>query len=148
MNKITVNKRAYFDYEILNTYEAGIGLFGFEVKSVKSGRANLAGSFAIIKGNEAFLLNASIPPYQPKNAPEDYDPARTRKLLLHKAEIKELIGKTREKGLTLVALRLYNKKGKVKILLGLARHKKTADKRELIKKREAKREIERTLKWG
>lgn len=144
--KETVNKRAYFDYEILDTYEAGVGLFGFEVKSAKAGRANLVGSFAVIKGSEAFLLNASISAYQPKNAPQDYNPERTRKLLLHKTEIKELIGKTQEKGLTLVALKLYNKRGKVKVLLGLARHKKTQDKRELIKKREAKREIERVMK--
>ncbi|MBI2056588.1 MAG: SsrA-binding protein SmpB [Candidatus Sungbacteria bacterium] len=146
MKEATVNKRAYFDYEILDTYEAGIELFGFEAKSAQKGRANLVGSFAVIKNNEAWLLNASIPAYQPKNTPQDYNPERTRKLLLHKAQIKELIGKTQQKGLTLVSLKLYNKNGKIKVLLGLARHKKTRDKRETIKKREAEREIERAMK--
>ncbi len=146
MADIISNRRAYFDYEILETYEAGMELFGFEVKSVKAGRGNLSGCFAVIRGNEAYLLSATIPAYQPKNAPKDYDPTRTRRLLLHKSEIKELLGKTAQKGLTLVPLKLYNKNGKVKILLGLARHKKSGDKRETIKKRDTEREINRTMK--
>ena len=146
MNEIAVNRRAYFDYEILETYEAGIELFGFEVKSVKAGRMNLAGSFVVMKDARPELLNASIPPYQPKNAPADYDPARSRRLLLHKAEIKELIGKTSQKGLTIIPLKVYNKRNRVKLLIGMARHKKAQDKRETIKKREAAREIDRTLK--
>lgn len=140
-----VNRRVYFDYEILETYEAGVELFGFEVKAVKTGHMNLAGSYAVIRNNEAWLLNATIPPYQPKNAPPDYDPTRSRRLLLHKAEIKELIGKAAQKGLTIVPLKVYTKRGRVKILVGLAKHKKKADKREIIKRREAEREIKRSL---
>ena len=146
MPDIISNRRAYFDYEILETYEAGMELFGFEVKSVKTGHGNLSGCFAVIRNNEAYLLSATIPAYQPKNAPKDYDPTRTRRLLLHKSEIKELLGKTAQKGLTLVPLKLYNKNGKVKILLGLARHKKSGDKRETIKKRDTEREINRAMK--
>ena len=146
MTVLTENRRARFDYEILETYEAGIELYGFEVKSIKTGRGNLTGSFAVIKNNEVFLLNANVPPYQPKNAPGDYDPQRTRRLLLKKSEIKELFGKTTQKGLTIVPLKAYTKRGKIKILLGLARSKKKADKREIIKRRETQREIERTLK--
>ena len=146
MTDIISNRRAYFDYEILETHEAGMELFGFEVKAIKSGHGNLSGCFAVIRGQEAYLLGATIPPYQPKNAPKDYDPQRTRRLLLHKSEIKELTGKTAQKGLTLVPLKLYNKNGKIKILLGLARHKKSGDKRETIKKRETEREMARETK--
>src|SRR3989344_3607478 len=106
---ITINKRAYFDYEILETFETGVELFGFEVKSVKNGQINLAGSYAIIRGGEVWLINADIPAYQPKNAPEDYDSKRSRRLLLRKKEIGTLIGRTVEKGLTLVPLRVYTK---------------------------------------
>ena len=107
---------------------------------------NLAGSYVVIRGNEAWLLNASIPPYQPANAPNTYDALRTRRLLLHKAEIKKLIGRTSEKGLTIVPLKVYNKKTRIKLLIGLARHKNIRDKRETIKRRQAQREIERTIK--
>ena len=140
---IATNKRAYFDYEILETYEAGIELKGFEVKSIKTGRINLAGSHVIIRNNQAWLLNADIPPYQPKNTPDDYDSKRTRRLLLKKSEIKNLIGRTSEKGLTLVPLRVYTKHQKVKVEIGLGKSRKKADKRELIKKREVEREIKR-----
>lgn len=142
---ITTNKRAYFDYEILETYEAGIELRGFEVKAIKSGRINLAGSYAIIRNNQVWLLNADIPPYQPKNTPVDYDSKRTRRLLLKKSEIKNLIGRTQEKGLTLVPLKVYTKGkfGRIKIEIGLGKSRKKADKRELIKKREVEREIKR-----
>ena len=139
------NRRAYFDYEILETYEAGIELSGLEVKSIKSGKAIIAGAFAIIRGSELFLVNADIPPYQMNNTPKEYDPTQTRKLLLRRSEIHSLIGKMQDK-LTLVAIKLYNENGLVKLLVGLARGKKKADKREAIKKRETKREIERTLK--
>lgn len=140
---ITTNKRAYFDYEILETLEAGIELKGFEVKAIKTGRINLAGAFAIIKNNQIWLLNADIPAYQPKNAPIDYDSKRTRRLLLNKSEIKNLIGRTQEKGLTLTPLKVYTKgeNGKIKIEIGLAKSRKKADKRELIKKRDMKREF-------
>ena len=146
MSNAYVNKKAYFDYEILETYEAGIELFGFEVKSIKTGRLNLTGTFVVIKNEEAWLLNANIPAYQPQNSPPDYNPDRSRRLLLHKSEIKELIGKSVQKGLTLVPLRVYTKKNRIKILVGLGRYKKKIDKREDIKKREAARDIERKLK--
>lgn len=146
MSELSVNRRATYDYEILQTYEAGLSLLGFEVKAVKAGRMTLAGAFAVIRGNEAWLLNASISPYQQKNTPESYDPSRSRRLLLHRAEIKELIGAVAQKGLTVVPLKVYSSHGIVKISLGLARHKKAGDKRQTIKKREASREIEREIK--
>lgn len=140
------NKRVRFDYEIIETYEAGIELRGFEVKAVRSGKINLAGSYVVVKDNQMWLLNTDIPPYQPKNTPPDYNPKRTRRLLLRKEEIKELIGKTHEKGLTLLPLKVYNKGRVIKVEIGLGRHKKKTDKREAIKKREVEREIRRTLK--
>jgi len=145
MSIITQNKKAYFDYEILETLEAGIELKGYEVKAIKTGRINLAGSYVIIKNNQAWLLNADIPAYQPKNTPENYNPKRTRRLLLNKSEIKSLIGRVREKDLTLMPLKVYTKAkiGRIKIEIGLAKSRKKFDKRELIKKREAKREIKR-----
>lgn len=147
-NELAVNKRLYFDYEVLETYEAGMELRGFEVKAIKSGRMSLAGSFAVIRGNEAFLLNAVISPYQAANTPAGYEPERTRRLLLKKSEIQELIGKTAQKGLTLVPLKAYTKRSRVKILIGLCRHKKQHDKRETIKKRESNREIARVMQRG
>lgn len=140
------NKKAYYDYEILEKLEAGIVLKGQEVKSVKLGRMSLDGAYAIIRGGELYLLNAHIPPYQPANIHQHYDPARIRKLLLHKKELEKLYGQTAQKGLTLLPLRVYTKDGFIKIELGLARHKKKRDKRELIKKRSAKREMSRALK--
>lgn len=145
MPAIAENKRAYFDYVISKTYEAGLELFGFEVKAIKTGRANLTGSYVVVRNSEAFLVNADIPPYQPKNAPADYDPKRSRRLLLRREEIKELLGARTSHGLTVVPLKLYNRNGKIKLEIGLARHKKKADKRETIKKREAEREA-RTAK--
>lgn len=146
MPELSSNKRIRFDYGILDEYEAGIELFGFEVKSAKDHRMSLAGAFVVLRGNEAWLLNASIPPYQAKNTPQNYEPERTRRLLLRKSEIRELIGKSAQKGLTIVPIHVYTKQGRIKILIGVARHKKTKDKRETIKKREASREIARTLK--
>ena len=146
MKTLAENKKARFDYAILETIEAGIVLSGFEVKAVKSGKMNLTGSYANVRGNGVWLINASIQPYQPANAPKDYDPDRTRHLLLTKKEIKQLIGKEHESGLTLVPLRAYIKGRLVKLELGLARHKKKTDKREVTKKREADREINRALK--
>ena len=145
---ITTNKRAYFDYQILETYEAGIELFGFEVKAIKTGRINLAGSYAVIRNNEIWLLNADIPAYQPKNAPEDYSPKRTRRLLLKKSEIKNLIGRTQEKGLTLLPLKVYTKgrKNLIKIEIGLGKSRRKTDKRELIKTREVKSEMRQVIK--
>ncbi len=148
MKIIQKNKKAYFDYKILEKFEAGISLTGNEVKSIRLGKISLKGSYVVIKNEEAFLINCNIPPYQPANAPENHDPERTRRLLLRKKEIRYLIGKTKQKGLTLVPLRVYNKKGKIKIEIGLVKGKKKPDKREKIKKREQEREIRRALKNG
>lgn len=146
MGVLSENKKAHFNYEILEKIEAGIALIGQEVKSIKTGRINLAGSYVGLANNELFLIGANVPPYQPKNAPPDYLPERPRKLLLKKQEINYLIGKIKEKGLTLVPLRIYTKKAKIKIEFGIARGKKKADKRDSIKKRALNKEIERELK--
>ncbi|PIS34742.1 MAG: SsrA-binding protein [Parcubacteria group bacterium CG08_land_8_20_14_0_20_43_9] len=140
------NKKAFFDYSPVETFEAGIVLNGYEVKSIKLGRANLQGSFVVIKDEEPYLLNASVPPYQPNNTPKNYHDRRTRKLLLNKSEIKQLIGKSAQKGLTLVPLRMYTKQGKIKIEIAIAKHKGKADKREVLKKRAAEKDIRRALK--
>ncbi|MBZ9572849.1 SsrA-binding protein SmpB [Patescibacteria group bacterium] len=147
MEKIIVeNKKAYFNYQILEKFKAGIVLIGQEVKAIKSGKISLRGSFVVLRDEEIFLIGANIPPYQPKNAPKDYNPQRSRKLLLKKVEIKHLIGKAHQKGLTMVPLRVYTDKGKIKLEFAIARGKKKFDKRELIKKREIEREIQRALK--
>ena len=143
---LSENRKAYFDYEILETYEAGVVLTGQEVKSIKSGRANLTGSYVLIKPEGAILLNAQIPPFQPKNLPDGYDPLRTRQLLLNKKEINYLLNKAKEGGLTIVPLSIYDKGRRIKLAIGLARHKKARDKRETIKRRETDREVRRTLK--
>lgn len=140
------NKKAYFNYQILEEFEAGIILIGQEVKSIKLGRVNLKGSYVVLKDEEPYLIGANIPPYQPKNAPPDYNPERTRKLLLNKSEIKRLIGKTKEKGLALIPLKIYTKNAKIKLAFGIGKGKRKADKREIIKKREAEREIKKELK--
>ena len=142
------NKKAYFNYQILEKFEAGLVLIGQEVKSIKSGRVNLAGSYVVIKNGEAYLIGCNVPPYQPKNAPPDYNPGRSRKLLLKKAEIKHLIGKSRQKGLTLMPLRMYTKRGRIKLEFSITKGKKEIDKRELIKKRETERKIKRAIRGG
>ena len=146
MRILAENRKALFDYEILEKFEAGIVLQGQEVKSIRLGRMNLAGAYIVPRNEEFFLIGATVPPYQPKNVSLDYDPKRSRKLLLKKSEIKYIIGKSQERGLTLIPLRVYTGKRKIKIEFGLARGRKTANKKELIKKRDAKREIERELK--
>lgn len=140
------NKKATFNFEILEKIEAGIALRGFEVKSIKTGQGSLLGSYVIVRGNEAFLVEANIPPYQPANAPDSYDPERLRKLLLHKKEIDTLLGAEKQKGLTIIPLSMYNKGGKIKVEIGIARGKKKHDKRETIKKRDVDRDIARELK--
>ena len=145
IKNLTENRRARYDYEILETYEAGLVLYGFEVKAIKTGHISLKGSYVIIKNNEAYLLNAFIHPYQPANVPKDYNPERTRKLLLNKSEIRSLIGKSKQKGLTLIPLRLYTKRGKIKLEFGIGKGKRKIDKREKIKKREVEREIQRKM---
>jgi len=143
---IAENRKAYFNYEILDRFEAGISLVGQEVKSLKTRGVNLAGSYVMVRNEELFWVGAKIPAYQPKNAPSDYDVERSRKLLLRKNEIKKLLGKAKEKGLTLIPLRVYSKNAKIKLEFGLAKGKKEIDKRELIKKREIQKDIERELK--
>jgi len=149
MRILAENKKAYFNYEILEKFEAGVSLIGQEVKSIKTRGVNLAGSYVIIKENEeVYWIGVRISPYQPKNLPPGYNPERPRKLLLKKSEIKYLIGKSKQKGLTLIPLRVYTKDGKIKVEFGIGKGKKKFDKRELIKKRETEREIEKVLKRG
>jgi len=143
MKTLATNKKAHFDYEILEKIEAGIILSGIEAKAVKTGKADLSGSFAIIRNNKISLVNCSISPYQPKNINFIYESDRTKKLLLNKKEIEYLIGKIKQKNLTLIPLRMYTKHGLVKVELGLAKGKKKFDKRETIKKRETKRNVDR-----
>ena len=140
------NRKAHFNYEVVDKYEAGIELLGFEVKSIKSGRAILAGAFAIVRGVEVYLMNMQIPPYQVGNTPLDYDPTRTRKLLLSKKQIKELQTEDSKKGLTLVPLSLYSKGRLIKVELAIVKGKRNYDKRENIKKRETDIEIRREYK--
>lgn len=140
------NPKATYDYEILERLEAGIELFGFEVKSLRGKHGSLKGAHVVVRGNEASLLNANIPAYQPKNTPDSYDPTRTRRLLLARRETAKLAGLIKEKGLTVIPLSVYNKGRYIKLSLGVARGKKKYDKRDTIKKREADREIRRTLK--
>ena len=140
------NRKARFNYEILEKYETGIELLGTEVKSVRGGQMSLEGAFVIIRGGEAFLINANIPPYQPKNSPKDYDPLKNRKLLLTKKEITELAGSEKNKSLTIVPISVYNKNRKIKIEIALVKGKKKFDKRETIKKRDTDREIRREIK--
>lgn len=145
MESLSENRRAGFDYEILETYEAGLELLGSEVKAAAGGRANLAGSYAIIRGGEAFLVGMDIPPYQAKNTPEDYDSQRVRKLLLNREEIDELVGRVQQERLTLVGLKLYKKGPRIKLLLGLGKSRQKADRREHLKRKEADREIRKRL---
>lgn len=146
MAALAENRKVYFDYEILEKFEAGLVLSGAEVKSIKSGRMNLVGAYVNLHNGELYLIGSSVAPYQPKNQPADYDPARSRKLLLKKQEISYLTGKIKQKGLTLVPLKVYNKGRRVKIEIAIARGKKQYDKRAVISKREAARKIERELK--
>ncbi len=146
MNTYASNRRAVFDYNILEIIEAGIELTGFETKAVRLGRINISGSYAIIKNNQLWLLNAAISPYQPQNLPPGFSGERTKRLLLKKKEIKSLIGRTKEKGLTLVPLKVYSRGEWIKIGIALARKKLKSDKREIIKKKEIKKEISKFLK--
>ena len=143
---VSTNRKAYHDYFIEETYEAGITLLGTEVKSLREGKANLKDSYALIKGNEIFLLNCHISPYSHGNI-QNHDPLRTRKLLLHRKEINKLWGKLTQKGLTLIPLKIYfTKNGKAKVEIGLCKGKKQYEKREVLKEKEARREIERHLR--
>jgi len=137
---IASNRRARFEYQIEEVFEAGISLQGSEVKTLRGGKASLQDAYAVVRGNEVFLMGVHIPPY-PQASLQNHEPTRARKLLLHREEIKRLIGKTAEKGLTLVPLRLYFKGNKVKAEIALARGKKSYDKRQTIATREAEREM-------
>lgn len=142
---IADNRKAFFDYHILESFEAGIALLGTEVKGIREGTANLRDSYAALDKGEVWLLNLHINPYSHRGY-ADHEPRRKRRLLLHKSEIRKLIGKTTEKGLTLIPTRLYFKNGKVKVTLGLARGKKEHDKRETLRRRETDRETRAAVK--
>jgi len=147
MPTLAINKKAKFDYEMLETFEAGLVLTGQEVKSARLGQISLSGSYIVIdKQRNVNLLNATISAYKMAGPLPDYDPNRTRKLLLHAREIDYLTGKTQHSGLTLVPLSLYTKNNKIKLEFALAKGKKKADKRQTIKERETKKEIQRALK--
>ncbi len=140
------NKKAYFDYEILETYETGIVLTGTEIKSIREGNVNLKDSYGVIRNNEIYLLNMHISEYKEGNI-FNHEEKRTRKLLLHKKEILKIKDKVALEGITLVPLKLYFNKNKVKIILGIAKGKKVYDKRESIKKRDTEREIRKQFKY-
>jgi SsrA-binding protein len=142
---VATNRKAFHDYHIQDKCEAGISLLGTEVKSLREGRANLKDSYVIIKDAEAYILNCHIPPYSHGNL-QNHDPLRTRKLLLHKKEIDKLWGSISQKGFTLIPLKIYFRSGKAKVEIGLAKGKREYEKRESIKEKEAKREIERHMK--
>ena len=140
------NKKASFEYELIEKYEVGIELTGSEVKSLREKHGELSGAHVLIRGSEAFIVGFEIPPYQPKNLTAEYNPLRTRKLILTKKEIFEIEKRTSEKGLTIVPVSLYNKGKRLKLEMAIGRGKKKFDKRETIKKRDVEREIGRTLK--
>jgi SsrA-binding protein len=142
---ITDNRRARYDYELLDRYEGGLVLTGTEVKSLREGRASLAQAYGEVRGSEVWLVGAEIQPYAQGNI-ANHDPTRPRKVLLHRSEIASLNGKTRERGFTLVPTRLYWKDGRAKVELALARGKQTIDKRRGIAERDAKRQMQRALK--
>lgn len=146
MNTLVKNKKAGFNYQFIDNFEAGIQLFGHEVKAIRIGKASLEGAYIIIRGGEAFLVNATVSPYQVVNTPKNYDTERPRKLLLNRKELQKIERELKHIGLTLVPIKWYNKNGLIKLGVALARGKKKADKREAIKERDTKRDIQRMLK--
>ena len=142
------NKKAYYNYEIIEKYEAGLVLQGQEVKSIKNGHISLTGSYVVFHANQPELIGAKVPPYQPKNTPADYNPERSRKLLLNKKEIDYLAGRANEKGFSLIPLKVYEQNGRIKLEFALAKGKKKFDKKEKIKKRDVERDIQRELSRG
>lgn len=140
------NKKAFFDYEILEKIEAGLVLTGYETKAIKSGNMSLKGAYVVFQNTTPYLINAHIGLYKPAGKIPDYEPERSRKLLLKKSEMRYLRGKFEEKGLTIVPLKVYTKNRFIKVEIGIGRGKKLFDKRETIKKRDTKKEIQRTLK--
>ena len=146
MSALIENKKVRLEYELIDTYEAGIELRGFEVKALRAGKASLVGAHVVVRGGECYLVGATISPYQEKNTPTSYDPERTRRLLLGKKELLELEGVDSAKGLTIVPIMVYNKGSFLKLSIATARKKKKYDKRESMKERDEKRRIDRTLK--
>ncbi len=140
---LVTNKKAHFNYDITDTYSAGMELFGFEVKSLRKGLGNLEGSYVTVRGNEAFLVGAFVPAFQEKNAYKDFDPRRNRKLLLTSKEIREIETIEKTKGLTIVPISVYNKGRVLKVDLGVGKGKKKHDKRETLKKQTVARENRR-----
>lgn len=146
MSKIYAeNRKAGYDYKILEKFEAGLVLFGQEVKSIKTGHVNLSGSYIILRAEEPYWIGTKIPPYQPQNAGADYGEERVRKILLNKKEINYLQGKVKQKGFSLIPLKIYENNGRVKLEFGLARGKKDFDKKEKIKNRDIDRETQREM---
>lgn len=145
MSEYVNNSKAGFDYEILETIEAGLVLKGTEVKAIKSGKASIKGSFVKIINGRPQLIGATISPYQPNNTPPDYDPTATRMLLLSKKQINVLVGFAQSQGLTLIPLKIYDSKGKLKLLIGIARGKKKYDKRSTLKKKDLARSKQRGI---
>ena len=144
-SNIAENRKAYHDYHLLETFEAGVVLLGTEVKAIREGRVNLRDSFARLDNGEIYLYNVNISPYSHRGS-ADHEPLRRRKLLLHRDEIRKLVGKTVVKGMTLVPVRMYFKKGRVKVAVSLAKGKKEYDKRETIKRRDTDRETRAAIK--
>jgi SsrA-binding protein len=145
MPAIATNRQARFRYHFLETWEAGLALTGTEVKSLRDGKAQIKDGYATVRDGEVWLHNVHIPPYAPASR-ANHEPERSRKLLMHRREIERLIGKTREKGLTLVPTRLYFRNGRVKVEIALAKGKDVGDKRQSIKEREMKREMDRAIR--
>lgn len=143
---LAYNKRAVFDYTILEKLEAGLQLLGTEVKSIRAGHMSLRGAFVTIHNEEAYLTNATIPPWQVKNAPGDYDPIRPRKLLIKKSELKRLIGAKQAQGLTIIPIHVYSNHGKLKLEIALARGKRRFEKKEQKKERDIQRDVDRLLR--
>ena len=140
------HKKARLNYEILEEYEAGIELLGLEVKSLRAHQGKLEGAHVVVRGGEAYVVGMVVSPYQPSNTPQEYDPNRSRKLLLTKKEIAELAAYEGQKGLTIIPISVYSKTGKLKIRVAVARGRKKYDKRAVLKKRDTEREMRRTLK--
>lgn len=146
MPTLVENKKAHFDYEIMEKLEAGIELLGFEVKSLKKGQGSLEGAYVIVRGGEAYAMNIFVPPYQEKNTPSGYEPRRNRRLILNRMEIRKLADIDAGKGLTIVPISIYNKGDLIKVSVAVVRGKKKYDKRESIMKRETERTVRREFR--
>ncbi len=146
MPTLIKNKKIYLNYEILDNFDAGLELYGFEVKSIRNKQGSLEGSYVRVRGGEVFLVGANIPPYQQANTPKDYDAYRVRKLLITKKEITQITTAEKTRGLTLVPISIHTKGRNIKLYFGVARGKKKYDKREDLKKKDSRRDVEREMK--